>query len=46
MCLWDLPNGVADVPKIQELEKKTGIRPGSINPNVFQEPGVQVWLNL
>jgi L-rhamnose isomerase/sugar isomerase len=36
--LWDLPNGVADVPKIQELAKKHNIRPGSINPNVFQEP--------
>jgi L-rhamnose isomerase/sugar isomerase len=35
--LWDLPNGVADVPKIQQLEKQTGIRSGSINPNVFQD---------
>ena len=35
--LWDLPNGVADVPKIQQLEQKTGIRSGSINPNVFQD---------
>ncbi len=36
--LWDLPQGLADVPKIQELAKKHNIRPGSINPNVFQEP--------
>ncbi|WP_263377620.1 TIM barrel protein [Granulicella paludicola] len=36
--LWDLPNGVADVAKIQELAKTHNIRPGSINPNVFQEP--------
>jgi L-rhamnose isomerase / sugar isomerase len=35
--LWDLPNGVADVPKIRALEAKTGIRAGSINPNTFQE---------
>ena len=35
--LWDLPNGLADVPAIQKLEKKHGIRSGSINPNLFQE---------
>jgi L-rhamnose isomerase/sugar isomerase len=35
--LWDLPNGVADAPKIQALVEKTGIRAGSINPNLFQE---------
>ena len=35
--LWDLPNGVSDVPRIQALEKKTGVRAGSINPNLFQE---------
>lgn len=35
--LWDLPNGVADVPKIQALSEKNGIGPGSINPNLFQE---------
>ena len=35
--LWDLPNGVADAPKIRALEAKTGIRAGSINPNLFQE---------
>jgi L-rhamnose isomerase/sugar isomerase len=34
--LWDLPNGLADVPAILALEKKTGIRTGSINPNLFQ----------
>ncbi len=31
---WDLPDG--DVGKVQALSKKFGIRPGSINPNVFQ----------
>jgi L-rhamnose isomerase / sugar isomerase len=35
--LWDLPKGVADAPKIKELEAKTGVRAGSINPNLFQE---------
>ena len=35
--LWDLPKGAADVPGIQELERKTGIQAGSINPNLFQE---------
>lgn len=34
---WDLPKGLKDAPKIQELAKKTGVRPGSINPNVFQD---------
>jgi len=35
--LWDLPNGLADVDNIKALEKKTGVRAGSINPNLFQE---------
>jgi L-rhamnose isomerase/sugar isomerase len=35
--LWDLPNGLADVPKIQGLMKEHNIGAGSINPNVFQE---------
>ncbi len=35
--LWDLPGGLADVPAIQALEKKYGIKSGSINPNLFQE---------
>jgi L-rhamnose isomerase / sugar isomerase len=34
---WDLPNGADDVAKVQALSKKFGIRPGSINPNVFQD---------
>ena len=36
--LWDLPNGVDDTGKIKALEAKTGVRAGSINPNLFQEP--------
>jgi L-rhamnose isomerase/sugar isomerase len=34
--LWDLPEGKADVPAIQKLEKKYGVKSGSINPNLFQ----------
>jgi L-rhamnose isomerase/sugar isomerase len=35
--LWDLPKGLADVDKIKSLEAKTGVRAGSINPNLFQD---------
>ena len=35
--LWDLPNGVADVPAVKELERRFGMRSGSINPNLFQD---------
>jgi len=35
--LWDLPQGVADVPAVQALEKKHGVKSGSINPNLFQD---------
>jgi L-rhamnose isomerase/sugar isomerase len=35
--LWDLPNGKADVPVIRALESKSGIKAGSINPNLFQD---------
>src|SRR5476649_564163 len=30
--LWDLPNGVKDVAAVQELERRFGVRAGSINP--------------
>jgi len=33
---WDLPNGLKDVSEVQTLSNKFGIRPGSINPNTFQ----------
>lgn len=33
---WDLPAGIKSVAQVQDLSKKFGIRPGSINPNVFQ----------
>ncbi len=33
---WDLPQGRADVPRIQALERQHGVRAGSINPNLFE----------
>ncbi len=35
--LWDLPNGPKDVPEITKLADGYGVRPGSINPNLFQD---------
>ena len=35
--LWDLPNGVDDVPHVQTLARNNGLRAGAINPNVFQD---------
>lgn len=35
--LWDLPNGLADADEIATLSERTGIRAGSINPNLFQD---------
>jgi L-rhamnose isomerase/sugar isomerase len=35
--LWDLPNGVRDVDSVQDAAAKYGVRPGSINPNLFQD---------
>jgi L-rhamnose isomerase/sugar isomerase len=34
--LWDMPNGLNDIPVIRSLERKYGVRAGSINPNLFQ----------
>jgi L-rhamnose isomerase / sugar isomerase len=34
---WDLPNGLRDVAKVRKLAEHYGVRPGSINPNVFQD---------
>src|SRR5438270_4778367 len=34
---WDLPKGLQDAGKVKELAKKHGVKPGSINPNVFQD---------
>jgi L-rhamnose isomerase/sugar isomerase len=35
--LWDLPRGLDDVPEVNRLAQKHGVRAGSINPNLFQE---------
>ncbi len=35
--LWDLPKGIGDVPEVQKLERRFGVRAGSINPNLFQD---------
>jgi len=35
--LWDLPDGLKDVPEVHALERRCGIRSGSINPNLFQD---------
>jgi len=35
--LWDMPGAGRDVPNIKALAEKYGVRPGSINPNVFQD---------
>ena len=34
--LWDLRGGESDIPKILDLAAKQGVRPGSINPNLFE----------
>src|SRR6201984_3429887 len=33
---WDLSHGLQDVPEVEKLAKRFAIRPGSINPNIFQ----------
>ena len=35
--LWDVPGGLKDVPEVKALERKFGVRSGSINPNLFQD---------
>jgi L-rhamnose isomerase / sugar isomerase len=35
--LWDLPGGAGDAAEIQRLAARSGVRPGSINPNLFQD---------
>lgn len=34
---WDLPRGLKDASEVEKLSRKYRIRPGSINPNVFQD---------
>src|SRR5579862_2419919 len=35
--LWDLPNGVNGTANIRTLAEKYRVRPGSVNPNLFQD---------
>ena len=35
--LWDLPQGTDSTREVLELAQKYEVRPGSINPNLFQE---------
>jgi L-rhamnose isomerase/sugar isomerase len=35
--LWDFPEGLASVAEIAALADKYGVRPGAINPNLFQD---------
>jgi L-rhamnose isomerase / sugar isomerase len=35
--LWDLRGGIDDVTQVQALATNHGLRPGSINPNTFQD---------
>jgi L-rhamnose isomerase/sugar isomerase len=35
--LWDLPEGIKSVGKVNELAGRYGVRAGAINPNVFQD---------
>jgi len=35
--LWDFPRGLGSVGEVAALANKYGVRPGSINPNLFQD---------
>ncbi len=35
--LWDFPSGIDSVADIQSFAKRYGVKPGSINPNLFQD---------
>lgn len=35
--LWDFRDGAASADEVVQLAKRTGVRPGSINPNLFQD---------
>jgi L-rhamnose isomerase/sugar isomerase len=35
--LWDLPHGVSSTAEVNQLANRYGVRPGSINPNLFQD---------
>jgi L-rhamnose isomerase/sugar isomerase len=35
--LWDLPHSIASAGEVHRLAAKYGLRPGSINPNLFED---------
>ncbi len=35
--LWDFPNGIQSVLEIHSFAERYGVKPGSINPNLFQD---------
>jgi L-rhamnose isomerase / sugar isomerase len=35
--VWDFPQGVDSTESIKKIAGKTGVRPGAINPNLFQD---------
>src|SRR5207249_8681378 len=35
--LWDFPDGMNSAPEVAALAARYEVRPGSINPNVFQD---------
>jgi L-rhamnose isomerase/sugar isomerase len=35
--LWDFPSGINSVGQVNSLADRYGVRPGSINPNLFQD---------
>jgi L-rhamnose isomerase/sugar isomerase len=35
--LWDFPDGKRSIPEVERLGNKYGVRPGAINPNLFQD---------
>jgi len=35
--LWDFPKGLQSVGSIREFSERYGVKPGSINPNLFQD---------
>jgi L-rhamnose isomerase/sugar isomerase len=37
--LWDFPRGLQSVEEISRLAERYGVKPGCINPNLFQDQG-------
>jgi L-rhamnose isomerase/sugar isomerase len=35
--LWDFPGGIRSIGDVQSYAKRYGVKPGSINPNLFQD---------